>query len=190
MTIRYAKSKLTINVNHSRKEFTRTPERKKENGLLVNVSGSLTIEPTISESDKECYKAFVEENSYPANPKANYSNPWVINDEGRLECRGCKFFEHDRWMEFIYDKFFDIRGYDVYGSLLYSSEGRQTEWSVLKYDNGKVAHPHMEAIHIDLDFWEEGAEYARERRREQIVESLPKQIKSHDPESYGGLFEV
>lgn len=159
-------------------------------GCWLMFRGSLAIEPPISESDKECYKAFVEENSYPMNPKANYSNPWVINDEGRLECHGCKFFEHDRWMEYIYDKFFDIRGYDVYGSLLYSGEGSQTEWSVLRYDNGKVMHPHMEDIHIDLDFWEEGAEYARERMKERFAEQPAIEMKRPDPGSYGGLFEV
>lgn len=161
-------------------------------GCYLSFRGSLEIRPPISEADKELFRVFSEEMSFPTNPKANYMSPWFINDEGRVECHMCKYFEHDRWMEYLYDKFFEPRGYDVFGSILYSGEGDQTEWSVLRYDNGKVFHVRMENIHIDLDFWKMGAEYAK-KRMEEIRQEYPDQfitpdISEPDPEQYGGLF--
>ena len=71
----------------------------------------------------------------------NYSNPWFVDDEGRLECIGCKFGEYSLWMQILYDQFFDPRGYDV---------------------------------HVDLDFWEEEAKYAKQFREEHPPECITK----------------
>lgn len=161
-------------------------------GCWLSFRGSLTIDPPITEQDKEEYSFFSESSSFPANQKANYVNPWFINEENRLECHACKFFEHYRWMEYIYDKFFDPKGYDVYGSLLYSGEGEQNTWKVLRYDNGKEFHPHIDEVHLDMDFWEWGAEYARKKREELRAKCQGQfhyvEKQELDPEQYGGLF--
>ena len=61
-------------------------------------------------------------------------------------------------MELLYDKFFDPRGYDVHGTLLISGEGRQLDWHVVRFDNGKELYTHhIDDVHVDLDFWETGA---------------------------------
>ena len=95
-------------------------------------------------------------------------------------------------MEYIYDKFFDPKGYDVYGSLLYSGEGEQNTWKVLRYDNGKEFHPHIDEVHLDMDFWEWGAEYARKKREELRAKCQGQfhyvEKQELDPEQYGGLF--
>jgi hypothetical protein len=163
-------------------------------GCWLSFRGSLTIEPPITKEDKESYRIFSKEVSFPANPKANYIDPWFINDEGRLECYGVKYFEHDRWMEYIFEKFFEPKGYEVHGSLLYAVDGSQTEWSVLRYDNGKVFHVRMEEIHVDLDFWQMGAKYAREQMAKRLDVNDGSIIRYEKvelaPESYGGLFEM
>lgn len=163
-------------------------------GVWLSFKRSLAIDPVITDEDKESYREFSRQASFPTNPKANYLNPWYIDDEGRLGCHAVKFFEHDRWMEYIFDKFFEPKGYEVHGTLLYAGDGAQTEWKVLKYDNGKVFHIRMEDIHIDLDFWEIGAEYARAqmmKTREEGRLHVMRQEKIETPaEAYGGLFEV
>lgn len=142
-------------------------------GCWLRFRGSLTIEPAISDEDRKAFNAFSYENSFPYNPDANYANPWIINDEGRLECIGCKFGEHGMWMELLYDKFFDPKGYDVYGTLLISGEGRQLDWHVVRFDNGKELYTHhIDDVHVDLDFWEVGAKYAKKYWEEHPPECI------------------
>lgn len=56
---------------------------------------------------------------------------------------------------------YELKGYDVYGTLLISGEGRQLDWHVVRFDNGKELYTHhIDDVHVDLDFWEVGAKYA------------------------------
>lgn len=131
-------------------------------GCWLMFRGSLKIEPNISDDDRRAFGAFHPKGAELYNFYENYSNPWIINDEGRLKCIGCKFGEYSMWMQLLYDQFFDPRGYDVHGTLLVSGEGNQFDWSVVRFDNGKELYTHhIDDIHIDLDFWEKGAEYAK-----------------------------
>ena len=142
-------------------------------GCWMSFRGSLKIEPRISEEDKKAFEIFSKRMSYPENQEMNYANPWFVNDEGRLECMACKFGEYGMWMELLYDRFFDQRDYDVFGTLLISGEGRQSDWSVIRFDNGVEFHPHLvDDVHIDLDFWEMGARYAEQYRKEHPPEGV------------------
>lgn len=134
-------------------------------GCWMNFRGSLTIEPAISDEDKNAFDVFSYENSFPHNPDATYANPWFINDEGRLGCYACKFGEYGLWLEILYNQFFDPKGYDVHGTLLISGEGSTYDWSVVRFDNGKELYTHhIDDVHVDLDFWEVGAKYAKQYR--------------------------
>ena len=142
-------------------------------GYWMSFRGSLEIEPPISEKDKKAFDSFVRENSYPENPDANYSNPWKINDEGRLECSACKFGEYGMWFQLLYDQFFDLRGYDVHGTILVSGEASQLDWSVIRFDNGKELYTnHIDDVRIDMDFWEVGARYAKQYWNENPPENI------------------
>ena len=53
----------------------------------------------------------------------------------------------------------------VYGTLLISGEGSQFDWRVARFDNGKkLSTNHIDDVHVDLDFWEEGAKYTKQYR--------------------------
>lgn len=144
-------------------------------GCWMMFRGSLQINPPISDEDRRAFGVFYPKGSEFFNFYDNYSNPWFVNDEGRLECIGCKFGEYSLWMQILYDQYFDPRGYDVYGTLLVSGEGSQFDWSVVRFDNGKELYTHhIDDVHVDLDFWEEEAKYAKQFREEHPPECITK----------------
>ncbi len=160
-------------------------------GCWAMFRGSLTIEPPITEKDKKEFEVFAEENSFPTNPRARYAMCWAINEEGRLYCYGDKFGTYELWLKYLYDKFFEPRGYDIHGSLLNAWDARQTEWKLLRVDNGVFFQPRHDPIYVDLDFWEESAEYTRQKweERKELLDPPPRIIYDMKPEQYGGLFD-
>ena len=160
-------------------------------GCWAMFRGSLAIEPPITEEDKKEFDVFVENNSYPQNPRARYAICWEINEENRLLCCGCKFGEYDLWLQFLYEKFFEPRGYEIHGTLLNAWDASQDDWRIIRVVNGTMFHSHYDPVRIDLDFWQESAEYTRQKmkEREAYIEYQPLHNYELKPEQYGGLFD-
>ena len=48
---------------------------------------------------------------------------------------------------------------------------KAVNWSVVRFDNGKELYTHhIDDVHVDLDFWEEGAKYAKQHKDELLPE--------------------
>ena len=164
-------------------------------GIYMSFRGELILEPKISPEDIEDFNSFVYLSNYPQNERARYNNPWYINENGHLQCSTVKYGEHKQWFAYLYDKFFEPRGYNIYGTILYSCEMNPIEWTFLECKNGCVFEPHIEPVYIDMDFWETSAEATRKIMSERIPKRNMFQFEASErrtwtrSDTYGGIFD-